>query len=230
MPESPPTKTQDVQKGPVRSRVVHSSPTPSGVKPTKQTLRKKVEETRRESKKKSDDKDVVHTQSPNKIDKYLTTSLKKPQATRQTEVRERSPDLDREGRELPSTVFVYATSDYQERSVLAERRERRRTKKAIVNFKPAPQEPEDGHDDSGEGVSKDRRRKKGKSKTTTLAEGLALMHGFSASNVGPGRLTVRHMNEPSRNALKSRTAEAIVRRIPQRQGISADESCQIYKE
>lgn len=51
-------------------------------------------------------------------------------------------------------------------------------------------------DDEG-GKSKKKGKKKGKAKN--LAAGLALMHGFSATNVGAGRLTVRFL--PIRNAM-----------------------------
>ena len=77
---------------------------------------------------------------------------------------------------------------------LAERRERRRAKRAIV----APKVPTDAASDEEEGTTgvalqatKTTRGKKKKS--TSLAAGLALMHGFTAKNIGRNRLTVRKL-------------------------------------
>ena len=74
---------------------------------------------------------------------------------------------------------------------LAERRERRRTKRAIV----APKVPIDAtsaEEDGSTGVApKTTKATKGKRKNTSLAAGLALMHGFTAKNIGRNRLTVR---------------------------------------
>lgn len=75
---------------------------------------------------------------------------------------------------------------------LAERRERRRTKRAIV----APKVPIDAACDEENGSTgvapKTTKATKGKrKKSTSLAAGLALMHGFTAKNIGRNRLTVR---------------------------------------
>lgn len=75
---------------------------------------------------------------------------------------------------------------------LEERRERRRAKKAIVAPKPLPAES-----DSGEDTDRERRGRSGKAskkskkgKGLNMLAGLALMHGFSATNIGKNRLTV----------------------------------------
>lgn len=68
-------------------------------------------------------------------------------------------------------------------SVLEQRRERRRAKKAIVEAK----EVHVGDEPSAKG------NKKKPKKTGDISTGLALMHGFSATNVGPSRLTVSHI-------------------------------------
>ena len=68
---------------------------------------------------------------------------------------------------------------------LAERRERKRIKKAIVQ----PNEC-DGTDEENHTMS-NRKGKKGKTKTKPkVPAALALMHGFAATNVGKNRLTV----------------------------------------
>lgn len=70
--------------------------------------------------------------------------------------------------------------------VLANRRERRREKKAIVNSRKPDSDAETNVDEPEDS----RKMKSNKKDKKGLAAGLALMHGFSASNVGPGRLTV----------------------------------------
>lgn len=74
--------------------------------------------------------------------------------------------------------------------ILADRRQRRRAKKAIVD--PPPQdEEEDIENATYKRRKKPEKESKRKSKVTNLAAGLALMHGFSATNVGKGRLTLK---------------------------------------
>lgn len=93
-------------------------------------------------------------------------------------------------------VCIYPTSFHYTLmlvcSGLAERRERRRAKKAIVA--PKPKSPES---DSEEESDTQRRRRTGKSSKKTkkskglnMPAGLALMHGFAATNIGKNRLTV----------------------------------------
>ncbi|TBU40455.1 hypothetical protein BD309DRAFT_967431 [Dichomitus squalens] len=83
-------------------------------------------------------------------------------------------------------------SEDEHRNRLAERRERRRAKKAIVNPKPPPP-LSDSSTDNGEGdthAKKKQKRKGKKGKGVNIPAGLALMHGFSATNVGKNRLTL----------------------------------------
>lgn len=75
---------------------------------------------------------------------------------------------------------------------LEERRERRRAKKAIVAPKPPPPESDSGEDTDpkrgGRAGKASKKSKKGKG--LSMPAGLALMHGFSATNIGKNRLTV----------------------------------------
>lgn len=48
----------------------------------------------------------------------------------------------------------------------------------------------DGETSVDEAQDSQKKKRSKKEKKMNLAAGLALMHGFSASNVGPGRLTV----------------------------------------
>lgn len=75
---------------------------------------------------------------------------------------------------------------------LEERRERRRAKKAIVAPKPPPSESDSGENAEpkrGEHTEKASKKSK-KGKGLNMPAGLALMHGFSATNIGKNRLTV----------------------------------------
>ncbi|KAJ8501431.1 hypothetical protein ONZ51_g594 [Trametes cubensis] len=78
------------------------------------------------------------------------------------------------------------------RARLAERRERRRVKKAIVDPKIIRVESDSGDDNEDRGRAKARKAstKTAKSKGLRMPAGLALMHGFSATNIGKNRLTV----------------------------------------
>ena len=71
------------------------------------------------------------------------------------------------------------------------RRERRREKREIVNPKKRKVSPErdSGEDEPDEG-GKESKKKGAKPKKQKIPAGLALMHGFSATNVGKSRLTV----------------------------------------
>lgn len=74
---------------------------------------------------------------------------------------------------------------------LAERRERRRVKRAIVAPKALIDAASDEEDGSDSGAMKaTKATKQRKKKSTSLAAGLALMHGFTAKNIGKNRLTV----------------------------------------
>ncbi|KAJ7700014.1 hypothetical protein B0H17DRAFT_274889 [Mycena rosella] len=69
----------------------------------------------------------------------------------------------------------------------AQRRERKRVKRAIVQPKEAS-EPDTA---SSQGNAKSKKRTKAKDKKTKVPAGFALMHGFTATNVGKNRLTVK---------------------------------------
>ncbi|KAI0771461.1 hypothetical protein BD413DRAFT_548710 [Trametes elegans] len=83
-----------------------------------------------------------------------------------------------------------AEADEEHRQRLAERRERRRAKKAIVD--PRPKATENSSDEEPDSERRDTSRKasKKKNKGLSVPAGLALMHGFSATNLGKKRLTV----------------------------------------
>ncbi|KAI9001176.1 hypothetical protein BD414DRAFT_504985 [Trametes punicea] len=85
-------------------------------------------------------------------------------------------------------------SDEEHHSRLAQRRERRREKKAIVNPMPmrATQNLSDEDaEDRRSNIAKKTSKESKKSRGPRMPAGLALMHGFSATNVGRNRLTVR---------------------------------------
>jgi hypothetical protein len=82
-------------------------------------------------------------------------------------------------------------------SGLLERRERKRAKLAIIKPPEQPTgteetESEDGSEDSQSlGIKRGSKKKeRKKEKKTKVPAGLALMYGFSATNVGKNRLTV----------------------------------------
>ncbi|KAJ3559826.1 hypothetical protein NM688_g100 [Phlebia brevispora] len=80
------------------------------------------------------------------------------------------------------------SSDSEHQALLAERRERRRAKRDIVE----PQAKKPRREDMSAKVQVDKASKKtAKAKSVNVAAGLALMHGFSATNVGPSRLTLK---------------------------------------
>ncbi|KAH9844071.1 uncharacterized protein C8Q71DRAFT_865883 [Rhodofomes roseus] len=106
------------------------------------------------------------------LDRYATKAEAKSKRT--SKKRQHSPDA----------------SDPEHSTRLAERRERRRTKRAIVAPKGLVAALSDGESDSTSGrreVTKGKRKKK----STSLAAGLALMHGFTAKNIGKNRLTTQ---------------------------------------
>ncbi|PSR73607.1 hypothetical protein PHLCEN_2v10526 [Hermanssonia centrifuga] len=109
------------------------------------------------------------------LNRYIS-STKQPKAAKSNapKKRARSPDADRE-------------------AILSERRERRRSKKAIVEHARALSISDDSELDGrvAAGEKSNGRQSKGKGKNINLSAGLALMHGFSAENVGPNRLTLK---------------------------------------
>lgn len=87
-------------------------------------------------------------------------------------------------------------------SGLAERKERRRAKRAVL--KPASNvvtrdavDVAVGHQSATPTKPSSSRREKSKAKVNKLSAGLALMHGFSAQNVGASRLTVSESQQHS---------------------------------
>ncbi|KAJ7507725.1 hypothetical protein B0H11DRAFT_1968345, partial [Mycena galericulata] len=74
--------------------------------------------------------------------------------------------------------------DEDQAARLLERRERKRAKRAIVQAK-GPSEP-DAASSNG-----DKKKMKAKGKKPKVPSGFALMHGFSATNVGKNRLTLK---------------------------------------
>ncbi|KAJ7781317.1 hypothetical protein B0H16DRAFT_1497933 [Mycena metata] len=70
---------------------------------------------------------------------------------------------------------------------LLERRERKRVKRAIVQ----PKEPSEPDTASSNGNFKSKKRTKAKGKKPKVPAGFALMHGFTATNVGKNRLTLK---------------------------------------
>ncbi|KAI0829425.1 hypothetical protein BC628DRAFT_1360473 [Trametes gibbosa] len=96
-------------------------------------------------------------------------------------------------KETAKTRAQETDDDEEYRGRLAERRERRRAKKAIVDPKPNPPESgsEEDVDDGHRARSTKKTSKKGKKgKGLNMPAGLALMHGFSATNIGKNRLTL----------------------------------------
>ena len=102
-------------------------------------------------------------------------------------------DEDHENSAYPTPLKRIST--FRKMSLgLAARRERRRAKKAIVDPKPIPAASvssvgsEDGDRDYAVKGLEQKKGKKGKA--LKIPAGLALMHGFSAQNIGKNRLTV----------------------------------------
>ncbi|KAJ7744515.1 hypothetical protein DFH07DRAFT_834592 [Mycena maculata] len=82
---------------------------------------------------------------------------------------------------------VESDPDEDQIARLLERRERKRIKRAIVQ----PKEPSESDTASSNGKNKPKKKTKAKGKKTTVPSGFALMHGFSATNVGKNRLTLK---------------------------------------
>lgn len=112
-----------------------------------------------------------------------------------TRKRNHSSDSERNACEYLH-VILSSLTDEPSSPVLSDRRERRRVKKAIV----APRKhPTDENEDENIEVTKtpskgkkksDKSKGKSKDKNLSGAASLALLHGFSATNVGSSRLTV----------------------------------------
>ncbi|KAJ6599137.1 hypothetical protein DFH09DRAFT_26190 [Mycena vulgaris] len=78
-------------------------------------------------------------------------------------------------------------SDEDQAGRLLERRERKRVKRAIVQPKEASEHDTTSSHDNG----KSKKRTKPKGKKIKVPSGFALMHGFTATNVGTNRLTLK---------------------------------------
>ncbi|KAJ6539273.1 hypothetical protein B0H19DRAFT_1178144 [Mycena capillaripes] len=78
-------------------------------------------------------------------------------------------------------------SDEDQAARLSERRERKRIKRAIVQ----PKEASEPDTVSSDGNDKQKKRTKAKGKKPKVPPGFALMHGFTATNVGKNRLTLK---------------------------------------
>ncbi|KAH6914983.1 hypothetical protein BKA70DRAFT_1510849 [Coprinopsis sp. MPI-PUGE-AT-0042] len=87
-------------------------------------------------------------------------------------------------------------SEHAER--LKVRRERRKARRDIVN--PKEPEPPSSEDEGGPGARKQVGKK------PKVPAGLALMHGFHASNVGKSRLTMERSNAPSGLFMKGKAS------------------------
>lgn len=107
-------------------------------------------------------------------------------------------------------------------SGLTERRERRRAKKAIME----PKQSSSVHSSDNQKDDKAKRRensKKTKNKGVNVAAGLALMHGFSAQNIGSSRLTVCNQGPNVAAQLRPFPAQTVIWGVPEGQSISQDQ-------
>lgn len=118
------------------------------------------------------------------LDQYATKPKKHAEPSKK---RQRSHDSEADA----STPLVsdVKCDNTEHDAGLAERRERRRAKRAIVQPKPTSEDEEESDQSSKKRTKKDKMSKK--MKKGDIAAGLALMYGFTAPNVGSNRLTVR---------------------------------------
>ncbi|KAL6299109.1 hypothetical protein BKA93DRAFT_618450 [Sparassis latifolia] len=100
--------------------------------------------------------------------------VSKSQTKKSTKKRPRSPESE----------------DDEHAARLAERRERRRVKKAIVDPDITMICTSSGEERKQSALRGKKRSKAKNPKGVTMSAGLALMHGFSATNIGKNRLTV----------------------------------------
>ncbi|KAI9063350.1 hypothetical protein FKP32DRAFT_1758110 [Trametes sanguinea] len=102
-----------------------------------------------------------------------------------------APSQAKAREKLPKTTkHPPAEADDEHRARLAARKERRRAKRAIVEPVSQPLDSTSGED--SDGAHNPKRASKGKKpKGLNVPAGLALLHGFSAVNLGKNRLTIR---------------------------------------
>ncbi|THH17967.1 hypothetical protein EW146_g2938 [Bondarzewia mesenterica] len=94
-------------------------------------------------------------------------------------------------KQAPPKRHVDEESDEEHALRLVERKERKRSKRAIVEPRVSPDLPPDNNSESSNIGKSGHVKKSKKQKQTKIPPGLALMHGFSATNVGNNRLTMK---------------------------------------
>ncbi|KAI0751333.1 hypothetical protein C8Q80DRAFT_1156713 [Daedaleopsis nitida] len=120
----------------------------------------------------------------------------KPVAASRSKVKRKPSERGRKKLVVESSQKHTVDIEHQDR--LAERRERRRAKKAIVAPNPCVAESDSGSvsgsvrsEHHQHRALRSRKTKKG-AKSLNIPAGLALMHGFSAQNIGKHRLTLQY--------------------------------------
>jgi hypothetical protein len=114
-------------------------------------------------------------------------------ASKKRSIRPESDDDDHAARESCCHEALMALIQYLSYILgLTERRERKRAKRAIVE----PKKSVVSEDDDGSPLPKEKTSKTKKGKASKVPAGFALMHGFTATNVGKNRLTVSYDDCP----------------------------------
>ena len=118
------------------------------------------------------------------------STAKKKSGTSNPTRKERRPRSDTDEEHLASTFFsfpvIHGVPRFTDVTGLTERRELKRARQDIMNSR------EDRAGTRGEKENKkDRKNEPNERKKHRIPAGLALMHGFSSTNVGKSRLTVR---------------------------------------
>ena len=152
---------------------VTSVPRQSDPKPATVTVR-----TEKRPSHKPDDKSRRKQSPPVKAGSRKKSSEKRP-------VPDEASDHEREARALKLTSRTTASCLAMSCAGLAERRERKRANRAITR---PPRTTV--HEEEGSPATQDKAKQKSKGKKQTLLGGLALLHGFTATNIGKNRLTV----------------------------------------
>ncbi|KAF9821475.1 hypothetical protein IEO21_00721 [Rhodonia placenta] len=176
--DTPILKPRVPLKEPQKDKVLHKAPLPV------KSSRKKEEENKENKIRSQRTRDTRHSSSPAKqrggpalkqqtLDKFKP--LKKTIARKDHIVsKKRARDSD--------------TSDGERATRLAERRERRRKKRAVIQ--PKSKDSEEAPDVCASDNDKTDEKKSQKKKGVSMSTGLALMHGFTANNIGKNRLTI----------------------------------------
>ncbi|EKM59650.1 uncharacterized protein PHACADRAFT_170238 [Phanerochaete carnosa HHB-10118-sp] len=182
VPEPIKDKAKDIQRGRNQKAAVNSSDDEHQPSEVSSTMTPLATQTKSKSKavpenqqpRKDRNTAIARPRSPNKLDQYLEPT--ESQSKKTTRKRERSPN-----------------SGSERERILADRRERRRAKKAIIEPRRRSEEANNRENSSAarKRDKKDSKSSMTKSKVTNLAAGLALMHGFSATNIGRARLTLK---------------------------------------